>query len=297
MFQDSAIRCHSGRSWSSSDPTNAVKYYQRVLDHSNQAKQPDLFSYLKVHISELQAASSATEGIEQVSTEGVGWTIDYTQFVRAIRDGGQEGSVVGQALATAMEMQIKKVLRQDVSISARFIYNATRLVEGTASTDSGAQIRDAIGVLTKQGAVEESVWPYKAGEFAAKPPAAVEKAARWQIKDVKSLKGMDEIKKALADNGPVVAGIEVYQEAMSSQAAKTGVFPMPQKGSQIIGGHAIVLVAYDDQRKLFKFANDWGTGWGDRGYGYLSEEYLQKHSSDCWSFKSVVRSDKAGSKG
>jgi hypothetical protein len=279
----------------SSDPATATKYYQQVLDHSDQAKQPDLFYYLKTHISELQTTAAATASIEGISTEGRGWSIDYSQFVRGIRDGGQEGSVVGQALATAMEMQIKRTLHQDVSISARFIYNSTRLAEGTASTDSGAQIKDAIDLLTKQGTVEESVWPYKPGDFAAKPPAAAERAARWQITDVRPLKGLNEIKRAMATDGPVVAGIEVYQEAMSSQAAKTGIFPLPQKGSQIVGGHAIVLVAYDDQRKLFKFANDWGTGWGDHGYGYLPEEYLQKHSSDCWVFKSVIRSGKAGS--
>ena len=279
----------------SSDPATATKYYQRVLDHSDRAKQPDLFSYLTAHISELQMTTAVSASIAPVSAEEHGWSIDYTPLVRAIRDGGQEGSVVGQALATAMEMQIKRTLHQDVGISARFIYNAARQVAGTISTDSGATIKDAIGVLTKQGAVEESVWAYKAGEFAAKTPPAVEKAPRWQITQVRSLKGLDQIKEALANDGPVVAGIEVYQEAMSSEAAKTGIFPLPQKSSTLVGGHAVVLVAYDNQRKQFKFANDWGPGWGDRGYGYLSEEYLQKHSSDCWTFKSVVRSVKGGS--
>lgn len=279
----------------SSDPATASKYYQQVLDHSDQAKQPELFSYLKTHIMDLQKMATATASIEEVSTEGSGWSIDYSQFLKNIRDAGPEGSVVGQAIATAMEMHIKKALHQDVSISARFIYNATRVAEGTATYDSGAQIQDAIGIVAKQGAIEESVWPYKPGEFAAKPPAAVAKAARWQIKGARSLKGLDAIKKALANDGPVVAGIEVYQEAMSAQTAKSGIFPLPQKSSQIIGGHAIVLVAYDEQRKLFKFANDWGKSWGDQGYGYLTEEYLQNHSSDCWSFKTVVPSAKEGS--
>ena len=156
--------------------------------------------------------------------------------------------------------------------------------------DAGAMIKDAIDVLTKQGAVEESVWPYKAGEYGAKPPAAVATATRWQITQVRPLNGLDEIKSALATDGPVVAGIEVYQEAMSPQTAKTGVFQLPQKGSQVAGGHAVVLVAYDDQKKQFKFANDWGADWGDRGYGYLSEQYIKEHSSDCWSFKGVSRS-------
>lgn len=274
----------------SSDPS-ATKYYQRVLDQSDRAKSPDLFNYLTSHIAELNQAAAAAASLAPVSAGAGGWSIDYTPFVRAIRDVGSEGSAVGQALATAMETQIKRTLHKDVNISARYIYYAARQVEGTTSVDAGATIKDAIGVLREQGAVEESVWPYKAGEYRAKPPAAVATATRWQITQVRPLKGLDEIKSALATDGPVVAGIEVYQEAVSSpETGKTGLFQLPQKGSQAVGGHAVVLVAYDDQKKQFKFVNDWGSGWGDQGYGYLPEQYIKEHSSDCWSFKGVSRS-------
>jgi hypothetical protein len=275
----------------SSDPSAATMYYQRVLDQSDPSKSPDLVNYLTSHIADLNQAATVAV-LAQVSAEGGGWSIDYSQFVRAIRDGGSEGSVVGQALASAMEIQIKRTLHQDVNISARYIYYAARQVEGTTSMDSGAVIKDAINVLAKEGAVEESVWPYKAGQYQAKPPVTVATATRWKITQVRPLKDLDEIKRAMATDGPVVAGIEVYQEAMSPQTAKTGVFQLPQKSSQLVGGHAVVLVAYDDQRKEFKFANDWGAAWGDRGYGYLSEQYVKQHSSDCWSFKGVSRSEK-----
>lgn len=274
----------------SSDPSTAAKYYQRVLDQSDRTRSPDLVNYLTAHIAELNHAVTAAASLAPVSAGGGNWSSDYTQFVGTIRDSGAEGSVVGQALATAMEIQIKRTLHHDVSISARQIYYATRQLEGTTGMDAGAQIKDAIDVLSKQGAVEESVWPYKPGEYGAKPPKAVATATRWRITQVRLLKGLDEIKSALATDGPVVAGIEVYQEAMSPESAKTGVFQLPGKGSQLVGGHAIVLVAYDDQKKQFKFANDWGTGWGDRGYGYLSEQYIKEHSSECWSFKNVSRS-------
>jgi hypothetical protein len=281
----------------SSDPATATKYYQQVLNQSDPAKTPDLYKYLSSHIAELNAAVAASASITRASTEAGEWSIDYTQYVRAIRDAGQEGSVVGQVWATAMEMQIKRTLHQDVNISARYIYYETRQGEGRTNFDSGALIKDGIDVLTKKGAVEESVWPYKAGEFTAKPPAAVDTATRWLIAQTKSLKGLDEIKSALANDGPVVVGIEMYQESMSSQTAKTGAIPLPQKGSQPVGGHAVVLVAYDERRKQFKFANDWGSGWGDRGYGYLSDQYIKAFSPEAWSFKSVVKSNKASSQG
>jgi hypothetical protein len=268
----------------SSDTITARKYYQQVLEQSNEFKDTELYEYLKSHIAELDAVNAA---VASASAEEGKWSTDYTKYVGEIRDGGAEGSAVGQALAKAMEMQIRKTLHQDVKISARYIYYAARQVKGTTNTDSGAVISDAIGVL-KQGAVEESVWPYKPGEFAAKPPAAVGTATKWRINESTPLKGLAAIKSALENDGPVVLGIEVYSEAISSQTAETGVIPLPQKGSKLIGGHAIVLIAYDEHKKQFKFVNDWGPGWGDRGYGYISDAYIKDLSSDAWSFKNVV---------
>jgi hypothetical protein len=275
-----------------SDPLTAIEYYQRVLAQSDRNKNPDLVSYLDSHIAELNQDALADESTASVSAGVRGWSIDYTQFVRAIRDGGAEGSVVGEALATAMEMQIKRTLHQGIKISARHIYYAARQLEGSAGVDAGARIETAIKVLEKQGTVEDDIWPYKAGEYATKPPVAVASAARWQITQVKPLHSLEEIMKALASDGPVVAGIELYQEAMSNQTAKTGVIQFPKKKSQLIGGHAVVLIAYDAQKKQFKFANNWGAGWGDQGYGYISEQYIKEHSTDCWSFRGVSRSSR-----
>jgi hypothetical protein len=140
-----------------SDPSTATKYYQQVLNQSDPAKYPDLYNYLNSHTTELNAASAASTSITLASTEAGEWSIDYTKYVRAIRDSGQEGSVVGQALATEMEIQVKRTLHQDVNIRSRYIYYAARQVEGTTKTDSGAVIKDAIGVLAKQGAVEAAL--------------------------------------------------------------------------------------------------------------------------------------------
>jgi C1A family cysteine protease len=38
---------------------------------------------------------------------------------------------------------------------------------------------------------------------------------------------------------------------------------------QIIGGHAIVMVGFDDKHKRIKFVSFWGSSWGDHGFGYL----------------------------
>jgi hypothetical protein len=44
------------------------------------------------------------------------------------------------------------------------------------------------------------------------------------------------------------------------------------------GGHAICLCAYDDTKGAFRIKNSWGTNWGDRGYAWLSYDYVAQHA-------------------
>lgn len=266
------------------DSASAVKYYQRIATRIDTSKYPGALEYVQSRIAALNKPTPAPVQVAADLAPAVP-VLDLSTHIPFIRDAGDEGSVVGQALATALEFQIQKATHRDYRISARYIYYAAREVAGTTGTDSGATIRDGIRVLATKGAVEEDIWPYVPGQFAAKPPAAVATAKRYRIADARLVKDLDGIKRALAENGPVVTGITVYQSAMSTEAAKTGVIPMPEKGAQMIGGHAIVIVGFDDHKKLFKFANSWGASWGRHGFGYLPYDYLKKDSHDAYTFK------------
>jgi C1A family cysteine protease len=57
---------------------------------------------------------------------------------------------------------------------------------------------------------------------------------------------------------------------------------------QIIGGHAIVMVGFDDKHKRIKFVSFWGSSWGDHGFCYLSYDYVEKHLSDAWTFTAAT---------
>jgi C1A family cysteine protease len=64
------------------------------------------------------------------------------------------------------------------------------------------------------------------------------------------------------------------------------VIPYPWPGEKAIWGHAIVAVGYDDGKKIkntvcnrettgaLLIRNSWGTGWGDKGYGWLPYDYV-----------------------
>lgn len=54
-------------------------------------------------------------------------------------------------------------------------------------------------------------------------------------------------------------------------------------------GHAIILVGYDDDKKVFTFKNSWGTSWGFQGYGKISYNYIKNYR---WGATTVVKKTK-----
>jgi len=210
-------------------------------------------------------------------------TVDYTSEMSAVKDQGPEGSTVGMSLAYALEYQIKKSLHQTVEISPRFIYYYARKASGMDThSDTGATLSEAVKMLATKGAVTEEAWPYKGGEFAADPPDSVKHAKHYKIKKSFRLKNVEGIKSALEEYGPVVAGIAVYDSFMSPEVAKTGMAKLPLPSEQVMGGHSVCLVGYDDAKQTFKFINSWGPSWGDHGYGFLPFKYLEGSGSEVW---------------
>jgi len=45
----------------------------------------------------------------------------------------------------------------------------------------------------------------------------------------------------------ILAGVRVYESWFNKGVNKTGIIPMPKKGEEILGGHAICIVGYDDR--------------------------------------------------
>jgi C1A family cysteine protease len=88
---------------------------------------------------------------------------------------------------------------------------------------------------------------------------------------------------------PFVTGFTVYESFESAEVARTGIAPLPDPDERVLGGHAILVIGYDLDKKLFICRNSWGTDWGDKGIFYLPFEYLADTdlSSDQWTLRTV----------
>jgi C1A family cysteine protease len=218
--------------------------------------------------------------------------VDLTSSCPPVYDQGQLGSCTANAIGAAVQFDQLKEKLADVFTPARlFIYYNERVIEGTVNSDSGAQIRDGIKSVAKQGSCPETLWPYDIAKFADKPSApCYQAAAKHLVVSYQRLaQNVNQMKGCLAAGYPFVFGFSVYESFESQAVAQTGDAPMPAHGEQLLGGHAVMAVGYDDATQRFRVRNSWGPGWGQQGYFTMPYAYLLDRglSSDFWTLRLV----------
>ena len=220
--------------------------------------------------------------------------VDLRPQCPPVYDQGQLGSCTGNAIAGAIQFdRMKQKLTPDFVPSRLFIYYNERDMEGTVNSDSGAQIRDGIKSVADLGDCPEKQWPYEIERFADRPtPACFKSALKYKAVAYQRLvQNLNQMKGCLASGFPFVFGFSVYESFESEEVAKTGDVPMPAAGEQLLGGHAVMAVGYDDSHQWFLVRNSWGLTWGLSGYftmpyGYLTDDNL---SDDFWTIRLVTQ--------
>ncbi|MGZ5078623.1 MAG: C1 family peptidase [Usitatibacter sp.] len=210
-------------------------------------------------------------------------SVDLRPLCSPVEDQGQLGSCTGNATAGAIELLEVKSGKPLIDISRLWLYYQARVIEGTVRQDAGAMIRDVVKQAAKLGAPDEKLWPYVISKYRTKPTAkAYADAAGRKITEYLRVTSRDGILNCLAEGYPVIVGISVYDSFESDAVAKTGVVPMPKKGESLLGGHAVLIVGYDDATQRYIVRNSWGESWGMHGYFTLPYAYPV---SDCWTIR------------
>lgn len=218
--------------------------------------------------------------------------VDMRNVFTHVFDQGELGSCTANAAAAAVGFERGRQGENGYRASRLFIYYNERVIEGTVTYDSGAQIRDSINTLYKQGACREKQWPYEIDQFKQKPgDECYQFAQNFKIKEYLKLdnSNLNDLKNCLAEGFAFIFGFTVYESFESNKAAETGVIPMPQRYEQVLGGHAVMCVGYDDEKEVFICRNSWGRAWGDNGNFYIPYAYLTNTdlASDFWTIRLV----------
>jgi C1A family cysteine protease len=245
-------------------------------------------------IPQLPDPRDARLQIDHVATLPVKVDLTHSGNLPPIYDQGQLGSCTAQAIAGALDYQNHRQSSTFQTPSRLWIYYQERVIEGTVDQDAGAMIRDGIKVVNKLGAPPEVDWPYDISTFAQAPSArAVADATGDEAVSYQAVsQDLFALKSVLAKDLPVVFGFTVYDAFESDAVARGGVVPMPSVDDQIVGGHAVVLMGYDDATERFRCRNSWGTGWGQDGYFEMPYLYVTSASlcSDFWVIQKTTAS-------
>jgi len=211
-------------------------------------------------------------------------SVDLRDRLPPCYDQGQLGSCTANALAAAIQFD-----RPDLMPRRLFIYYNERTIENDVADDGGACLADGVKAAREQGVCSEDSWPYSDDkeQFKNRPPDSCYEEARnnMAVGFENVLLDHDHLKAALASGFPIAMGIKLYEGFESQDVKSNGQVPMPRPSSEkCLGGHAVLMVGYNEASQQWIFRNSWGPSWGDGGYFYLPYAYIcdQHLGTDPW---------------
>jgi C1A family cysteine protease len=91
--------------------------------------------------------------------------------------------------------------------------------------------------------------------------------------------GSDKKVKEALKKGPLLTTLNAREDFLYY---KGGVYKATT--SKKVGGHAVALVGFDDEKKAWLIKNSWGEGWGENGYGWVSYSDPSGVANLTWKF-------------
>ncbi len=213
--------------------------------------------------------------------KGFAKAIDFKISMPPIYDQGNLGSCVSNATGGCVSYMNWRRTGKYFNISRLYNYFTARGMLSAGESipqyiiqDSGLYIQSGCNAIKQYGALAEPLYPYLINKFAYLPPATIfaEAFKHKNITFVAIGKNLDSIKSVLTNKQPFIIGINVYENLFDATTTSTGTIKMP--AGELLGGHAIVAVGYDDTKQVCIIRNSWGVNWGNKGYGTIPYAYL-----------------------
>jgi C1A family cysteine protease len=140
--------------------------------------------------------------------------------------------------------------------------------------EAGTSLKAAVDFLRKYGAAPETLLPFHVSTnlYLGDEDNFYATLSTRRIASYFNLhKNLAHWRSWLATQGPILFGVNV-DATWDNATATHGKLDTFQPNT-VRGGHAPCVVGYTADRR-FIIRNSWGTGWGDHGFAYASEAYI-----------------------
>lgn len=274
--------------------------YPDFRDYTTEKQEVTSDKAKKAGQKEPVKAMLAKVGVAEPAEVSIPASIDLREWCSPIENQGSLGSCTANAGAALVEYYERRAFGKHIDASRLFLYKATRnLLHWTG--DRGAFLRTTMGAMALFGLPPEEYWPYVIADFDKEPSAfcyafaQAYQAIQYFRLDPPGISKdllLKQIKCLLAAGLPSMFGFTVFSSI--GRAESDGKIPYPCNGEKILGGHAVAAVGFDDKVKITNttcgvktegallIRNSWGTGWGDKGYGWLPYEYVLRELAIDW---------------
>lgn len=218
-------------------------------------------------------AVAAPDTFSSAMTTAASISYDWRSYngVTPVVDQGNCGSCWAFAATAALESNVMIATGKSIDRAEQILVSCSG-----AGSCSGGYVDAASNYIRNTGLPPESYYPYTATNGACSTAANgwqsnTSAITSWHYVGNTTSPTVDQIKNELVTYGPLVTTMDVYTDFFSY---RSGIYKYVT--GHLEGGHAILIVGYDDVDQCFIVKNSWGSGWGEAGYFKIAYSQLSR---------------------
>ena len=210
-------------------------------------------------------------------------SVDMRAAWWAINSQEDTGSCVGWATADGVvrwHMVKAGRIGQKVLLSPRHVWMASKETDAITNRPqsfiegAGTTLKAAVDIARKTGVglMDDLPFHIQTKMYTGNENTFYASCAQRKVSAYFNLhRNLPAWKTWLATAGPILAAFNV-DSSWDDAAANKGKIDVFHPDT-VRGGHAVCIVGYRADGR-FIVRNSWGTGWGDKGFGYLHPNYI-----------------------
>ena len=232
--------------------------------------------------------------------------LNLRKFQSQIKSQGQRGSCTYFVFTSLVESLMKKQMTKEVDLSEEYLAWSGKVQKKLRILDEGSSVAVNAATFQEYGYMLEADMPYQPSWFdkgypcegqrdavnidpicfshaGPKSDQPIYKDERFVFEAVDS-SSLDLVRALDRYRSPVTVSLIGHSE-MWDQSKMTGDFFLSEKhkkecqeNRKLCGGHAVLAIGYDLDKRIVYIKNSWGEEWGQKGFGTISFDYLDQMS-------------------